>query len=284
MTDPYAYGIDPPDEQYYRQVIQREKRLHQSGLTHALDQFGVQCVMILYPPRRFDPGQAVRVYRDVAFPYCYELSIDGYNGFGNLEAFRFRITENGRLGDEFTIPTNATMAQFVNSFPAEWRRKMKVTGGTFGLPDGGVVETGRYFVGFSELPDQFLVAQTNAPTEAEIIDLVGFDNEGNLLPAPEDPSGFTTTLDKRVIARLREVRFLCGDVPFEIETLVDTSVPSPISPGSLAYVAPATGMGYSIISCEPRVFQNIEGPFEDDPTKSPFVIYPTSDPFIEAES
>lgn len=283
MSDVYSYGIAPEDEQYYRQVIQREKRQHQIGQTEGIDQFGVQAVMLLYPPLRFDPGQCVKLFRDAAFPYCYEISVVGYPGFGTLDNFRFRITENGRLGEEFQIPRTATEAQFVNGFPAEWRRKMRVTGGTFGLEDGGEAVTGRYFVGFTELPTEFMVAETDAPTEAEVITLVGFDGQGEVNATPTDSNGFTTTLDKRVVAKLREVPFLCDDVPQECHTLVDTSVPSPIAMGALAYAAPVFGIGYSLISVEPRVYQNIEGPFEDDPSKSPFLLFPTNDPFEESE-
>lgn len=283
MTDPYAYGIDPPDEQYYRNVIQREKQLRQIGQTEGIDQRGVQAVMILHPPLRFEPGKCVRLFRDAAYPYCYELSLAGYAGFGLFPGFRFRIQASRGEVEEFSVSRTASLAQFHNAFPAYWRRKTKITGGQFGVEDG-VVDTGRFFIGFSELPLLFTTALTREPTQEELDLQSGFDEFGNRLPPLTDRQGFTFVDDRRIVARLRENRLLCDDVPLDLETLVDTSIPSPIAAGALAYAVPVFGVGFSTLSVEPRVFQNIEGPFEVDETKNPFLIFPTNDPFTSEES
>lgn len=212
-------------------------------------------VMIAKTPRGFEPGYCVPLITDPRYPYCYELSVIGYPGFGVLESVRARIDD-----EEFSWSRTASTAQIRQAFPAAYRSKILVTGGQIELPDGTIVSTGRVFIGAKEQLNLFIATQ-DAPADGETF---GFDEYGSALPAPTDEFGFEITAqDSRVRLRMREVPFLASLIVREVVTLVDTSWPSPIAPGALAIATPVASLGFTIVSAEPRVYQELSGVFEN---------------------
>lgn len=279
MTD--GRYIPESHVRFYNQVIERERRLNPQGLPDEIGEARDLAVMILAPPVDRTAGKAVVLKVDALYPFSYEVSIVGYPGFGILDTLRFRISKTGRENDpdvsgEYGVTRDATASQFVRALPKYWRDKVKITGGriryTETTLEGGVVtrterivQTGRYFVSFTEDPTEFVFAETDPPTEAELITLVGFDSNGSLNSAPVDSNGFTTNQDSRVICRARKVGFLATDYVVDLSTLVDTSQPSPIAAGALAYVSRVSGgFGLAIQSVEPRVYQNLDGYFTQE--------------------
>jgi len=269
MVDLYA--IHPDDEPVYRRVIQRERALVQNDFKDEDTDSNVRCVMVVVPPAGFEVGKCAIVRRDPFYPYCYEVSVNGYPGFGILDELRFRYN-----GVEYSFPRNATNREIRNLLPADERPKMTVTGGevivgteTVNNPNwvnpatttGSIpvnnprtitqeirVNVGRWFFGFTNQPDEFVFAETQAPGVADEYDY--------------DPNGFTTVSDQRVTVRSREVPFLLSPVVRNCSTLVDTSTPSPIAAGALAYAARVPALGLSLMSIEPRVYQELSDVFD----------------------
>lgn len=279
MTD--GFFITPQQKEFYLAAIERERRLNPQGLRDETLTPGTLAVMIVAAPTGRENGKAVTLKIDAAHPFSYELSINGYPGFGVLNTLRGRISKTGREDDpdtsgEFSFPRDSEASAIVFALPKYWRDKVIVTGGRIRYDEtnivGGVasttarvVQTGRYFIAFSEEPAEFVFAETDAPTQTELITLVGYDDEGALNAAPVDDNGFTTNQDSRVTARVRKVRFVATDHVRDLTTLVDTSQPSPIAAGALAYVAVVSGgFGLSIQSVEPRVYQNLGGYFTQE--------------------
>lgn len=282
MASPDVYGINPPDERYYRQLIEREKGLRQGDQDPPGPTDNVRAVMIVRPPEEWQPGVCTVLRRDPFYPYCVELSIVGYPGFGVLDTIRGRIYTGAREG-EFSFSRDASNEGIVAAFPASWRSRMKVTGGMVYVQTGLVpnplwtptsppsvpqfimreetVSTGRWFLGFTEVPRGLAFAETDAPTAEELAAL-GFDDDGNPVPADLDPNGFETNNDPRVTVRFRSVNFLCSPLTTTFETLVDTTQPSPIAAGALAYAARVSGIGLSLLSIEPRVYQELSDVFD----------------------
>lgn len=290
------YGIDARDEPLYRQVIQRERRLTQPDFAGGGTFPGVSAVMILETPAGFEPGKCAVLPADAEFPYCYEVSIIGYPGFGILNTIRGHIQGPNDLEPvEFSFARDATAAEIIAEFPVYWRDKMTVTGGQYPvgietIPNPNYVDpviltvnpetyippnntrtidvettiaTGRHFIGFKDLPVQIAFAETDVPTAAEIAAL-GFDAFGDPVAPGVDQYGFQTSIDPRASVRFREVTFLVSPVVHSCVSLVDTSIPSPIAVGALAFGAPVAALGFSLISIEPRVYQNLTGVFDVD--------------------
>lgn len=283
------FGIEPRDEPHYRSLIRRERALAQNDFQNEEYRQGVRAVMIVAKPDAWTPGKCIGLIQDVAFPYSFELSIAGYPGFGVLDKLRGRIglDESDPLfggeetNAEFTFNRTDTNEQIVEALPKFWRERVRLTGGriytgttTTTDADGVITSTdnytnvGRWFMAFDYEPTTFAVAETEEPTDAELLSLVGVDNEGNLNAAPTDDNGFSTNRDSRVTFRSRKVPFVCADLVSDIVSLVDTSIPSPIAAGALAYAANVPGLGLSIISVEPRVYQELSGAF-DTPYEAP---------------
>lgn len=282
MATPDIYGIDPSEEQYFRRLIEREKGLRQNDQDSPGPTDNVRAVMVVRPPEEWQPGVCTVLRRDPFYPYCVELSIVGYPGFGVLDTIRGRIYDGIREG-EFSFARDATNQEIVAAFPAAWRSKMKATGGQVYVQNGMIqnplwsptspagvpqfilneetVSTGRWFLGFTELPRGLAFAETDVPTADELAAL-GFDDNGDPLPAELDPNGFETNGDPRVTVRFRSVNFLCSPLTTTFETLVDTSQPSPIAAGALAYAARVSGIGLSLLSIEPRVYQELSDVFD----------------------
>lgn len=281
MGDVFAYGIDPDDRSYYSDMIRREKSLTQGDQENYQLAPQMAAVMVLVAPAGFVDGHCSILRRDPLYPYCYEVSVNGYPGFGVLDSFRGRLG-TGDDAELFEFSRTADAETIIRAFPASVRNRMIVTGGqvlvnnsTYENPDWSessaadvprylvgefTVSTGRLFIGFEEPVDLFF-AETDHPTEAQIAAL-GFDQDGNPREPETDDSGFTTNGDSRVTVRFRQVNFLCSPLTVTCQTLVDTSQPSPIAAGALAYAAQIPGIGFSLTSVEPRVYQELSGVFD----------------------
>ena len=232
-----GYTIHPNDEPIFRRIIQRERGLTQGDEFSAGTPGGLLAVLIVRPPAGFVAGSAAVLRTDPRFPFCYEISVVGYPGFGVLDTITGRID-----GVDWAFGRNDTPAEILAAFPPAWQSRMIVTGGAMLDDDDAetVVATGRHFIGFSEQPDEFVVDDS----------------------APDDP---------RVAARSRAVPFLVSQLVRPCVSLVDTSVPSPIAAGALAFAGVVAGLGLSLLSIEPRVFQELTGVFDinDDAFETP---------------
>lgn len=320
-----AYYITENDNPLYARLIRRERTL-KTEIDNPLGQLPHTVgAMIVHSPSGRDDGLAAIVAPNVAFPFCYEVSIHGYPGFGTLDTLRGRLNgvefEFSRLDDAIAVR---------NALPPHRSGEIYIGGGTFLVPledvsdltaqlelkrsqriqknaeaeaalkdgrlgdyqslkaeisvlndeirelqaeidqkqDVGVrYPTGRWFFGFATEPEEFVFAETSEPTEAEReLFWSEIDNSGD--PVPEDfnlvdDNGFSTNTDTRTICRVRDVSFVPTGMLVRFKTLVDVSVPTPMSPGALCYLTQVAGFGYSVLSAEPRVYQNLPGLWED---------------------
>ncbi|MCR9200435.1 MAG: hypothetical protein NXI04_17505 [Planctomycetaceae bacterium] len=281
-----GFFISPRDEPVYREVIQERRSLRQADFEDEPQINGIRGAMIVDPPLGWQKGKCAVLREDAEFSFSYEVSINGYPGFGKLDVLRGRIVKAGQernpdFSGEFTFRRDADNSAIIQALPKYWRTRVQVTGGKMRVdgkrvanPDFNdpetdpefifedtMVNTGRWFIAFNEAPEEFVFAKTEGLTQDEIISLLGFNDDGSIPDHPVDENGFPYNLDERLTVRVRQVPFVVSSLTTEFGTLVDTSQPSPIAVGALAYISQVPGIGNQLLSVEPRVYQDLGGIF-----------------------
>ena len=219
MTETF-FAFDERDAPDARGMLQEFRKRRQGDDIPTAPPVGVRAVLVVKPPKDFDPGRCMPLLRDAEYPYIWEVSLIGYPGFEELETIEAEIE-----GELFEFKWNALPAEARESIPENWRKKAAVSGGTVhDDKDESFTDTGRFYFGFSEEPESFEVT----PTNSEI-----------------------------VVVESRKVVFRPSPVLRDFWTIADVTVPSPIAAGAVGFAADVIGLGLSILSVEPRSFRPI---------------------------